>query len=369
MRVLFLIRSLEPGGAERQLVLLANGLAKKGHRVGVIVFYPGGQLEEMLDGVQLHSLDKKGRWDVLGFWSSLIRCVREFRPDVLHGYLGTANNLSVLAKSALPKLKVVLGIRSTNVDFVHYGKLARLDSAAMSLLSRFADCVIANSHKGKKDALGRGVSNNCFRVVPNGIDTDRFTPAIESGRELRKAWGAADTDIVIGVVGRLDPMKGQGLVLDAAQSVLDEGVPARFVFVGGGPMADMLESEARRLDLSRHVVWAGYQAGMPSVYNAIDVCCLGSLFGEGFPNVLGEAMSCGVPCVSSDVGDAALVIGDTGIVVPPGDTQALTRGLLDMCNRLTADASVTTRQRIVGHFSLQAMIDKTENVLLKVASG
>jgi glycosyltransferase involved in cell wall biosynthesis len=366
MRILFLIRSLELGGAERQLVLLANGLAARGHRVGVAVFYGGGALEPHLDGPELFHLGKQGRWDVIPFWRSLRRCLKAFRPDILHGYLGTANNLTVLAKGTVPAMKAVWGIRSTDVDFSAYGRLARLDSRVQSLLSPLADLVIVNSHKGLADAEARGVRGRRCLVIPNGIDTGSFAPDRALGASLREAWGADGKTCLVGIVGRLDPMKGHDLFLEAARLVAATDPCVRFVCVGHGPLAGELTGLTRDLGLSDAVAWAGPQADMPAVYNALDICCLASSFGEGFPNVLGEAMSCGVPCVATDVGDAAVIVGNAGYVVPGNDARVLAEALTRMVKAVRAGTAPATRERMVREYSLDRMILATEQALAEV---
>jgi glycosyltransferase involved in cell wall biosynthesis len=124
MKICFLVRALTYGGAERQLVVLAKGLHARGHDVVVMVFYPGGPLEkDLLDaGVRIRSLAKRGRWDVLNFFFQLIRAVREERPDILHSYL--TEFVTVILKPVLPGLKVVWGIRVSNIDYRDYDWLA-----------------------------------------------------------------------------------------------------------------------------------------------------------------------------------------------------------------------------------------------------
>ena len=111
---------------------------------------------------------------------------------------------------------------------------------------------------------------------------------------------------------------------------------------------------------------------MPAVYNALDLLCLSSAYGEGFPNVLGEAMSCGVPCVTTDAGDAALVVGDTGLVAPRGDAPALAEALLRQLARLEhepADLSASCRERIGANFSLGRIVAATEALLAGLGGG
>lgn len=368
MRVLFLIRSLEAGGAERQLVLLANGLAQRGHEVGVAVFYSGGILENNLDGPALFLLKKKGRWDAYSFLRSYGRCLKSFQPDILHSYLGTANNLAVLAKLFNPSLSVVWGIRSTSVNFSAYGKLAKIDYCVQRLLSNSPNMIIANSHAGKQDAINSGFSSDSFLVIPNGIDVQHYIPDQAKGTGLRGQWQHAPDDLLIGIVGRLDPMKGHWAFLQAVKIALQKEASLRVVCVGKGPLEPDLHLLCRDLKIEDKVIWAGLQIDMPAVYNALDVCCLASLFGEGFPNVLGEAMACGVPCVTTDVGDAAHIVGKTGLIVPKGNPEAMAEALLMMAQRVKRGELSETRTRIVEHFSLERMVDATETILLEVCA-
>jgi glycosyltransferase involved in cell wall biosynthesis len=160
-------------------------------------------------------------------------------------------------------------------------------------------------------------------VVSNGIDTERFAPCAASRARFRERWSIRPGEKLVGVVGRLDPIKDHATFIRAARLLADrDGV--RFACVGDGP-------EPWRLTLQRLVaehqltarfVWVPGDADMTDVYNGLDVLCSSSL-SEGFPNVIGEAMSCGVPCVVTDVGDSARLVGRHGHVVPPGDAQRM----------------------------------------------
>lgn len=363
MRILFLIRSLEAGGAERQLLLLANGLVEKGHSVGIAVFYPGGVLERELAGPELFSLEKNGRWDVLGFWKSFTACVNSYRPDLLHSYMGTANNLAALFKILHSRQKVVWGIRASRVDFSHYSTLAKLDFFVQKLLSSRVDGIIANSERGRLDAVENGFNGGRFQVIPNGIDTDVFKVDGDARASLRAQWGVKHDEVLIGIVGRLDSMKGHVFFLQAAQELSDKGFPVRFVCVGEGLLAESLQQKTHTLGLDKVVIWAGLQLNMPSVFNALDICCLSSIFGEGFPNVVGEAMSCGTPCIVTDIGDAAEVAGDDCTVVPCRDPLAMADAMQAMLGRLSPILSAKVRARVVDKYSLYRLIDRTEKVL------
>lgn len=363
MKITFLIRSLDLGGAQRQLVSLARGLHERGHRVLIATFYGGGPLEEELAGIPVRDLGKKGRWDLLGFLTRLVRLVREEKPDILHGYLAIPNILTVLLKPLFPRTRMVWGTRNAKLYFDRYDRVRRLAYRVERLLSRFADLIIANSYRGRDYAADYGFPEDKIVVIPNGIDTERFHPDLEARRRLRAEWGVAEDEKLVGLVGRLAPMKDHATFLEAAALLARERRDVRYVCVGEGPAGYRQELRAlsARLGLKERLLWAGARKDMPAVHNALDVAASSSYDGEGFPNVVGEAMACGVPCVVTDVGDSARVVGETGVVVPPGDPRALAEGLKAASNGRVDPRSL--RERVVRCFSTRALVLNTEETL------
>lgn len=368
MRIVFFLRSLGHGGAQRQMAVLARGLSESGHEVAVVSFYPGGPVEEELRaaGLRLHSLDKRGRWDVGPFLLRAARLLRRLRPQVLHGYLAVPNIVSILLKPVLPGTRIVMGVRASEMDLALYDRLARLTYGLERLLSRFADRVIVNSRAGRAHAAACGFPPDRLVVIPNGIDTASFRRDAEGRRRVRAEWGVPGRGRLVGLVARLDPIKGHRTFLEAAAALAAEAAELRFVCVGDGPdpLRRDLERTAGDLGIGERVVWAGGRTDMPAVYTALDVLCSAS-YGEGFPNVVAEAMACGVPCVVTDVGDSAEVVGETGLVVPPRDAAALAEGLRTMLRRTgTAPASPeAVRARIVERFGLEVLVRNTETEL------
>ena len=366
-KVAFLIRSLDRGGAERQLVLLATSLHHRGHDVVVIVFYPGTPLEAELRaaGVRVRSLNKAGRWDVVGFLRRLRQVVREEQPKVLHGYLDIANASSALVRGVTPSLKVIWGVRASNMDLDRYDWLARAQDPFVRGLSRFADLVIANSQAGAAFAVSRGYPADRMLAIPNGIDTERFRPDREAGARIRREWNVLPHEKLVGLVGRLDPMKDHPTFLAAAALLAPKRSHVRFVCVGDGDSRyrQELMRRADQLGLTPRLIWAGTRADMPAVYNALDTACSCSAYGEGFSNVIGEAMACGVPCVVTDVGDSAWILGQPAFVSPPGkpDEVALRVAVLvDGGDANAARVGAEGRQRIIDRFSVAHLVSATE---------
>jgi glycosyltransferase involved in cell wall biosynthesis len=368
MDILFLIRTLTYGGAERQLVALAQGLHKRGHRVRVMVFYPGGPLEPDLvgAGIPIVSVNKRGRWDMLRFFWRMARALRRERPDVVHGYL-SASNLPALLLRPFYRGKAVWGVRTADIDHEGNDWLAWLDNMLERRLSRFADLIIANSHAGRAFAIARGFCASKTIVIPNGIDTDRFHPDAAGRSTFRNELGIDADQLLIGRVGRLDPRKDYPTFLRAATLIARQRPDARFICVGSGP-ADLeshLKSLALELGLGDRVIWTGARADMPAVYSAMDLSVSSSAT-EGTPNAVAEAMACGVPCVVTDVGDSAVIVGHHGSVVPKEDPDALAAAALRMLDELAAGRvdRAAVRAHVVGSLSLTSLIDRSEAALL-----
>jgi glycosyltransferase involved in cell wall biosynthesis len=366
MSIVLLIRSLNYGGTERQLVELAKGLHRAGHRVVVIAFYAGGPLlSELKDGgVKVVGLDKKGRWDVVRFLPRLVRLLRELRPQVVYSFLVEPNIVAVSLKPLLSKTRIVWGVRASNMAFGWYDWFSRLNFHVSRGLARCADLIIANSWSGAEYHKLRGYPAATIAVVPNGIDTERFRPDIEAGRKLRAEWGIADGQRVIGVIGRHDPIKDHGTCFEALGILQREQMNLRLVCVGSElpDQTSPLRAMAETLNITDVVTWVAPRREMTSVYNALDVVCSSSV-SEGFPNVLAEAMACGVPCVATDVGDTSRILGDCGVVVPPRDSRRLANGIRQALLNAGPDKARACRERIAREFSLERMVQETERLL------
>jgi len=369
VKIIFLVRSLNYGGSERQVVLLAKGLKERGHSIIVAVFYMEGEFERELNEskVRVHLLEKGGRWDAVGFFFRLGAFIRREKPDVLYSLLAIPNILSLLVKLFCPSIRVVWGLRASNVELKHYDWVIGFSYFLERKLSPFVPTIIVNSRAGQTYAGLKGFPSEKMIVISNGIDTEEFRPDPSVRKRLRELWGVSDSEILIGLVGRLDPMKDHPTFLKAAALLLRERKDVRYVCVGDGLPAYRLQLQElnKDLGLDHWLVWAGARDDMAAVYNAMDFACSSSSFGEGFSNVIGEAMACGVPCVVTDVGDSAWIVGPTGEVVPIRNPQALVDGWRRMLGRLHDQPSfrLEARDRIVQHFGLESLLVKTESVL------
>ena len=364
MRILFLVRSLELGGAELQLLTLARGCRDNGHEVMVVAFYPGGSLvaAAVRAGVTCADLGKTGRWDLVQPLRRLRRVVAGFAPQVIYSFMQSANLLAALARPVLPPHVLVWGVRATNMQLPFYGWIARVGLLAERLLWRCADVVICNSTAGAAFYRSVGVEAARLRVIPNAIDIALFRPQPVAGLERRRERGVPDNAALIGVVGRIDPVKGHASVIEAAGVLRSQGPDPYLWFVGSGSpvLEQALREQALGCGVGR-IDWLGLRSDMPVVYSALDLLVSASL-SEGFPNVVAEAAACGTPCVVTDVGDSAAIVQDPRRVVPPSDPAALARAMHAALRDETRGSEVW-RSRITERYSRDAILRATLSAL------
>jgi glycosyltransferase involved in cell wall biosynthesis len=373
-RVVFLIPSLIAHGAERQLCELVRGMDKDRFELHVVVFYGPeehgenhlwGEAEGIPDSTW-HCLHKRrGPVGYLTALPRLLALLLKIKPDVLHGYMDA--NLPALLLGRLLGRPVVWGIRRTSSDLSRLDGRSRWLIRVSARLSRFTDLIIFNSEAGRLSHQAMGLHGPRMLVIPNGFDVVRFSPAPAKGLEQRRAWNVPAEVPLIGIVGRLDPVKDHPTFLRAAARVARECPEARFVCVGSGPAAylESLRRQAEFLGLGGSVLWPGASREMPAVYNALTVMALSST-DEGFPNVLGEAMACGIPCVATRSGDSERLVGDPEAVVDPGDDVALAGAISRLLREPAgsrAAKAMAHRSRMCSTFSTEILVRSTEAAL------
>jgi glycosyltransferase involved in cell wall biosynthesis len=375
MKILFLVRDLAIGGSQRQLAILAAGLARRGHDVAVAVLYAGGALEHLLDGsgARLLAVGKSSRWQAIAPLARLRRVLLSECPDALYAFLPTQTTLAALLLPRRLKTKLVFGLRAAGVRLDRYDALSALMYRSEVWLARRADLIVANARAVRADAVARGLPADRIVVVPNGIDTDAMRPDAAAGFALRRMWQIPETAFVIGCVARLDAMKDHANLLNGAASFARNHPDAHFVCVGGGlpSYADALKALANSFGLTGRVVWAGEIDDVKAAYNSFNIATLSSSFGEGFPNAIGEAMACGVPVVATNIGDVRWIVGEFGEVVPPSNPDLLCAGWTRLRARLARDPSLREQVRgtIIASCGVEAMLGRTEAILSQLVAG
>jgi glycosyltransferase involved in cell wall biosynthesis len=330
-------------------------------------------------GVRVHQLGmRRGIPDVRAVWH-LARLIRRERPDVLQTWLYHADLLGLVAGRLAGVRPIIWNVRCSDMDMRRYSWSSRLPRWLLSALSALPAAVVVNSERGRQAHERLGYRPRRWVVIPNGIDVMRFRPDPDARARLRQELGLPLSARLIGMVARYDPMKDHATFLRAAAELLRNRttrakVDLRFVGVGRDVMWDNpnLAALGQDLGLRGHVHLLGERDDVERLLPALDLATLSSLFGEGWPNVVGEAMACGVPCVVTDVGDAGTIVGETGRVVPPGDPSTLARAwaeLLALPDGQRQALGAAARERIATHFSLEQVVRKYEDLYEELADG
>ena len=320
-----------------------------------------GQLGEQIEssGVAVYSLGmKRGRPGIVVL-PRLIRLFKTLNPTIVQSWLYHADLLSTLAVRFSGSPILVWNVRCSDMDLKRYPPLTRWVQRVLAQWSATPAAVIVNSEAGKQQHERLGYRPRRWDVIPNGFDTQRFRPDSSVRLSLRKEWHLPEDAVIVALLARVDPMKDHSTFLDAAQEVSKARQNASFLLVGKD--TQMLVPAVAAKGLTDRVRVLGHRSHIECLLPGVDMVCLSSAFGEGFPNVLGEAMACGVPCVSTDVGDARRIIADTGVVVPVRDPASLAYAIIDLIDRGPAareQLGRAARVRIETEYSLSRIVDQ-----------
>ena len=326
----------------------------------VISLTDRGQLGKQIEssGVAVHTLGmKRGRPDM---WAlpRLVRLFKTLNPTIVQSWLYHADFLSTLAVKFSGSPILVWNVRCSDMDLKHYPPLTRWVQRVLAWCSATPTAVIVNSEAGKQQHEWLGYRPRRWDVIPNGFDIQRFHPDPSVQLSLRKEWQMPEDAVIVAFVARVDPMKDHSTFLNAAQEVSRARQNARFLLVGKDTQT--LAPAVAAKGLTDRVRVLGYRSDIEYLLPGVDVLCLSSV-GEGFPNVLGEAMACGIPCVSTDVGDAGRIIADTGLVVPMRDPASLAHAIIDLIDRgpvAREHLGRAARARIEARYSLPRIVDR-----------
>jgi glycosyltransferase involved in cell wall biosynthesis len=347
--ILHLITGLETGGAEGMLLRLLLRADRDRFRPVVISMTDTGTIGPLLieAGIEVRSLGlTRGRPDPRGV-VRLRRILRDLRPALVQTWLYHADLLGLIARQLGYAPHLLWNLRCTETI---EASLVRKLSA---WFSQIPDIVIANSSAGMRFHQRLGYRPRRWALIPNGFDLRQLRPDEAARRAVRGEIGIDRAAVAVGLPARFHPMKDHRTFLAAAARLAANRPDLVFVLIGPGITGTnpALADAVGALGLSGRVRLLGDRQDMRRIYPALDIVALSSAYGEGFPNVIAEAMCCAVPCVATDVGDAAEIIGSTGAVVPPGDEAALAAAV----ERLIAAGP--ERRRALGHQARRRIAD------------
>lgn len=369
IRIAHVITGLDVGGAEMMLYKLLSAGDRSRFESRVYCLTGGGPMAERIEalGVPVVALGARGGLSFLAALPRLTGALRAFAPDVVQTWLYHADLAGLLVRPWLGDARLCWNLRCSALGPGEYPWTTRALVRTLGWLSPLPSLVMANSAAGRAAHAAVGYRPRRWELVANGFDTRIFRPDAALRLALRQSLAIPADAPVIGMAGRYHPMKDHAGFLHAARRLLDARPQAHFV-LAGREVDDAnapLRALVMRLGLRAKVHLLGERADVAAVMNGLDVFTLCSVMGEGFPNVVGEAMACALSCVVTDVGDARAVLGDAGLVVPPSDAAALAAAWLELLDLPAAERhrlGEAARARVEEHYSLAAAVGRYERI-------
>jgi len=375
INVLHVITGLSVGGAEMALLKLVSRWDKSRFRGAVVSLLPAGPMGPRIasQGIGVSSLNmRRGLPNPL----SILRLagqIRAFAPDVIQTWMYHADLIGGLAAVLAGGYPVVWGIRNGTLKPGKSSTSAIWSARACARLSLFLPKrILCCSESARRVHGALGYDMGRMRVIPNGFDLEEFKPDPLARWALRQELGLDANAILLGLIARFDPQKDHGTLIRASARLREAWPQLHFVLCGedvtwgNRELAGRIEKASMRTRF--HLL--GRRLDIPRVAAALDLACLCSR-SEAFPNVVGEAMACGVPCVVTDVGDSAAIVGQTGIVVPPAEPEALAAGigrLLEMGPEGRRKLGEAARARVLENFSLDRVVREYQGLYCQVAA-
>lgn len=361
MKVVHIISGLGTGGAEHMLLKLLTVNANNDEHVVVSLTGKGdlGSDIEELD-VRCVYLDLSTITSGAKSIFQLRRLLREVQPDIVQTWMYHADLIGGIIAKMSSCRNIIWNIRNTDLDKEKTRLHTRLTMRLCALLSHvIPKKIITNSTVAARLHHSLGYADK-FIVIPNGFLTEKFIPSEDKQSALRKTLGIPESALVVGLFARFDPQKNHQGFIESAAMLVKKCDHVVFVLAGSQINARnaQLLDWIRQYQLEDVFYLLDRRTDMENITSMCDVACLSSTYGEAFPNVIGEAMACAVPCVATNVGDVKDIIGDEGIVIPPNDSRALCEALYTLL-MLSEDERCAlgknARKRIQAHFGIDAV--------------
>lgn len=374
MKIIHIITGLSIGGAEQALYnLLKGGLAERFDNCVISLRDKGPTgLKISLLGVPVIALNLHAKKIPLAGLVKLIRIIREFSPDLIQGWMYHGNLIGSFSRVVAPgKPVLVWNVRHSLSDLSQEKIITQQVIRINRWFSSGADVVLYNSHRSREQHEIFGFSKVGAKVIPNGIDTHTFSFSSKDRKHIRSKLGIPENACVVGHMARLHPMKDHAIFMQAAKSLSYRYQNLYFLLSGRDVSFDNIISDQELSSKVRHrFYFLGERNDVHKLMSAIDIFCLSSAWGEGFPNVLGEAMATSIPCVATDIGDSSLVVNKTGIIVPPCDVNALEKGiesLLIMSRKDRVSLGKSALERIEVNYKLSKIVEKYASLYNELA--
>jgi glycosyltransferase involved in cell wall biosynthesis len=376
MKIVHIINCLDTGGAETMLLRLLSQCDRQRYQFEVISLTDLGEIADALRDIDVPvralNLSRSATIPNPAAIFRLAGWLRQSRPDLVQTWMYHANLIGGIAAKLSGRPPVIWCIRQTNLDVASVRRRTSLIAKGTARLSKLLpNYILYNSHVSRRAHAALGYANDHAGVIANGFDLEAFQPNPAARSAIRRELGLDDATPLVGLIARYDPQKDHATFVESA-GLLHRQFPAAQFLLAGLKVDEAnsdLTSAIGDAGITSHCHLLGHRRDIPDLMAALDVACSASV-GEGFPNTIGEAMACGVPCVVTDVGDTALVVGKTGRVVPPGQPEALARELashLALTPYEQKTLGAAARMRIYDNYTLAVIAGEYQNLWQKIS--
>ena len=352
IKIIHIITGLNTGGAERALYNLLSSDFRSKYDCSVISLIDEGTYGIRIRalGIPVHLLNMRADLSVFRSIILLRGIIKKIAPDILQGWMYHGNLAATLARYFCSEVVVAWNVRHSLYELKSENFTTRQIIKANRLMSRKADAIFYNSRISRLQHESFGFDSNHAILNPNGFDTNFLKPSLGIRETVRAELGISDDETVIGHVARYHPMKDHVGFIKAAIMVMSERPDLVVLMIGREVRANtaFLLSDLPETLVARFY-FLGERSDVYDLMQSMDVFCLSSAWGEGFPNVLGEAMSMSVPCITTDISDSSEVVGKTGIVVPPCEPEKLADAIFTFLNLTSSEKAargLAARRRI-----------------------
>lgn len=377
MKILHVITGLPMGGAEMMLFKVLSAMDLKKFPAEVVCLSANVELVKRIEalGVTVHVLGMQGGRPTPSGLKRLVKIIKHFKPNVVQTWLYHADLIGGLAAKFFSNSKIVWNIRSGDLVFRNNKWHTYLAAKVCAWISPWIpDMILTNSHNAHKNHAKAGYDDEKFRIIPNGFDTDVFKPSAIIKAKIKAKLGIPDSAMIVGTVGRFHYQKDFATFIKTA-AILKEKYP-ELHFCMCGPKInhdnEQLMSWINKTQLGDHIHLLGIRHDINNILASYDIFISSSSCGEAFGNVIGEAMSCAVPCVVTDVGDSAIIVDDTGLTVSPHDPAGLAEAadsLLKLSTAQRDQVGSKARQRVIKEYSLSTIAKAYSDFYQKIGSA
>ena len=373
MKIVFIISGLRVGGAETMLLKLLNNRDRRRFNPVVISLTSKGEIGPRIEkmGICVHALSFDRFFSIPLKFLRLLRLLQNIKPEVVHTWMYHADLLGGLAARIMGIRSLIWCVRNSDLSYEFSKRSTLFVIKICAKLSNLLPCkIISCSDRARAIHIDAGYCKEKFKIIPNGFDLIDFSPDASSSASIRRFLGLGGDALIVGLFARLDPQKNHIGFIEAAVEVEREIPNVHFLLAGLRVDYENIQlvREIEKAGLTNCFTLLGHRNDIPTLMASLTLLVSSSSWGEAFPNVLGEAMACGVPCVVTDVGDSAAIVGDSGRIVPAGNMTALAGSviyLLRLSEKQRIKLGLLARQRVSENFEIVDVVRKYEDLYLE----